>query len=245
MRPVTSVRIGLSRCHGKLSNYAKRYGLLEVDGNELPPLAALRKWRKQVPPSFAFSLLLPRPLAELQSGKAHAAALARSIEAATALQASVLVLATPPSVRPTKANVERIADLATKLPREAHLLAWEPSGLWNSDEVARVAAESGWLPVVDAAEHEVPPGAVVYTRLRAIGKATRLGPNRLQRLAEQLAGRREAFVIADATLGPKLVSSLDAAIDRVGTVRDVPLLFKPSQGLEDDGFDLEGFDEEQ
>jgi len=200
-----------------------------------------------VPPSFAFSLLLPRPLAELQVGKTQEDSLARSVEAARALQASVLVLATPPTVRPTKANVDRITELAAKLPRDAHLLAWEPSGLWSPEEIARVAASSGWLPVVDAAEHEVHPGPVVYTRLRAIGKATRLGPHRLQHIASELAGRREAFVVADPRIGPKLAASLEAALSRVGGERDIPLIFKPSQGIEHGGFDddLEGFDEEQ
>ncbi len=237
---MTSLRIGLSKWNGKLSNYAKRYGVLEVSGDELPPPSALRKWRRQVPPAFAFSVTLPRAVAELKSGKDRDDALKRALDAATALQASVLVLSTPASVRPTKANAERIVALAAELPRNGHVLAWEPAGLWSPEEVAAVAAASGWLAVVDAAEHEVPDGPIVYTRLRAIGKATRLGPNRLQRLGEQLAERHEAYVIADPSVAPKLASSLDAAIAKAGVDHSVPQLFKPSGE-----FDLGGLDEEQ
>lgn len=243
MRLVTSVRIGLNRCHGKLSNYAKRYGALELDGNELPPTATLRKWRKQVPPSFAFSILLPSPLAALGLGPAADEALERVMNAAKILQASALVLATPTSVRPTSTNIERIGALAAKLHGHGQHLAWEPSGIWTPEEVARVAAASGWLPVVDGAEHDIPSGAVVYTRLRAIGKATRLGPRRLRRLAAQLAGRREAFVIANPVLGPALAANLSSAIDQLGAEREIPMLFKPSSGAVD--FDFDAFDEEQ
>ncbi len=240
MPAVTSLRIGLSRWNGKLSNYAKRYGLLELNSDELPAPAPLRKWRRQVPPAFAFSLLLPRLVAELQTGAARDAALAGAIAAATALQASVLVLATPPSVRPTKANIERLAALAAALPKEGHLVAWEPSGIWSPEEVEQVSALFGWLAVVDAAEQEVPDGPIVYTRLRAIGKGNRLGPNRLQRVAEQLAGRREAYIVADQSVATRLKSGLAAAIDRAGVDHPVPQLFKPSTSL-----DLDGLDEEQ
>ncbi len=230
----------MNRWNGKLANYAKRYGVLELNSDDLPAPPALRKWRRLVSPAFAFSLVMPRVVAEFQTGATRDAALVKAVAAATALQASVLVLATPASIRPTKANVERFVALAEELPKNGQLVAWEPTGLWSPEETEQVCAMLGWLPVVDAAEHDVKDGPIVYTRLRAIGKASRLGPNRLQRLAEQLAGRREAFVIADPSIATKLASSLAAAIENAGVEHAVPQLFKPNPNL-----DLDGLDEEQ
>ena len=243
MRRVTRVHIGLNRWNGKLANYAKRYGLLELDGDELPPSNALRKWRRQVSKDFVFAILLPSAVATLAKGGARDDALRRARAAAFTLDAKVLVLATPPSVRPTRENIERLVDLAAVLREDGRAVAWEPSGIWSPEEVRRVVATTGWLPVVDGAEHEIPEGERVYTRLRAIGKATRLGPQRLQRLAAQLAEREEAYVIADASLGPKLLATLQAAIEHVAAEPLAARVFLPA-GAEDE--DLEGglFDDE-
>jgi len=211
---VTRVHIGLNRWNGKLANYAKRYSLLELDGDELPPSNALRKWRRHVPKDFVFAVRLPSAVATLATGGARDEALRRARGAAFTLDAKLLVLATPAGVRPTRENVERLVALASVLREDGRAVAWEPSGIWSPEEVRRVVATTGWLPVVDGTEHEIPSGERVYTRLRAIGKATRLGPQRLQRLAAQLAEREEAYVLADAPLGPKLLATLEAALDR-------------------------------
>ena len=79
--------IGLPQVRGKLANYAKRYGLVEVAAEAA---GKARSWRKQVPPSFAFSLVLPNAVAEGAPDAERA--LTRAMEAARHLQASVVLL---------------------------------------------------------------------------------------------------------------------------------------------------------
>jgi len=62
--------VGLPALHGTLASYAKRYDLLELRpvDESVPGPARLRKWREQVGPTFAFSVVLPRVLGELGTG---------------------------------------------------------------------------------------------------------------------------------------------------------------------------------
>jgi uncharacterized protein YecE (DUF72 family) len=223
---VSRLLIGLPRLTGKLGNYAKRYGMLELPAEAVG--AKARQWRKQGPPAFAFSLVLPAAVGELRDDGTE---LARALDTAHALEASCLVLRTPPAVRPTKENRERIIGLGGKLPRAGQLVAWEPAGLWSADDVAAVALAGGWLAIADAAEEELAPGPFAYTRIQAFGKAARLGTGRIERIAAQLAGRREAYVVADPVVAPKLVAALPAAVERVGAGASVPQLFRPTPSL--------------
>ena len=92
--------IGQPSLTGKLATYAKAFGMVEVRpvDTPLPGAKTLRKWREQVPPAFAFSVVLPRCVARLDDDEGVDDALARSLAAARSLEASCLLLATPASV---------------------------------------------------------------------------------------------------------------------------------------------------
>jgi uncharacterized protein YecE (DUF72 family) len=196
--------VGLPALHGDLEKYATRFELVELrlsteGGASAPKPATLRKWRKAVPPSFVFSVVLPRAVAALTPGPALDAELASALETAAALEARCLVLQTPPEVRPTAANKKRLAALFDRIPREGTVRCWEPSGLWERDETIATARAIGVLPVLDVA-HEVPaPGLILYTRLRALGKSSALGAAAVERIAERLRRRRESFVVVEGT----------------------------------------------
>jgi uncharacterized protein YecE (DUF72 family) len=197
---MTRLLVGHGRLKGTLERYAKRFSLLEVtfaDGHA-PKTATLRKWRKSVPPSFAFSVVLPPSVCSFSEGADDE--LARALEAATALEARCLVVPTSPEVRPTQANRERLLGLFSRLPRTGVLLAWEPSGLWEPEDVHFTARGIGALAVVDASQVDPPPGPIVYTRLRDIA-GTGLSARALDRVARRLSGRREAFVVVDGDRG--------------------------------------------
>ncbi len=238
--------IGQPSLTGKLATYAKAFGMVEVRpvDTPLPGAKTLRKWREQVPPAFAFSVVLPRCVARLDDDEGVDDALARSLAAARSLEASCLLLATPASVRPTKRNRQRIAALAERLPRDGQLLAWHAAGIWNDEEIMQTAADSGLLPVFDAAQQPLPPGPVVYTRIQALGNAARLGSERIERIADQLANRREAFVVVDRGIAKSLRRRLVEAVEqrRATAGASVPLIFLPSGAP---GSVLEADDEEQ
>jgi len=192
--------VGLPQLRGKLARYAERYDMVEVRplDTPLPAPAQLGRWREQVPPSFAFSVVLPRAVAELAPGPTLERALEHSLEVARALQARCLILSTPATVRPTKPNRERIMELGRRLPEHGHVIGWQPAGMWEVEDVFATAHRAGLLPVLDAARDPLPPGPIVYTRIQTMGQASQLGAASIERIVLQLQSRREAFVVVDA-----------------------------------------------
>jgi uncharacterized protein YecE (DUF72 family) len=237
---MSRIYIGLPQLEGKLTSYAKRYDLVEVRplDTPLPKPSALRRWREQAPPAFAFSVVLPQAVSTFDRSGGFEPALNLALETATALQAVCLVLATPPSLRPTQANRQRIIELAEKLPRGGQVLAWQPSGMWEPADVLATAAAAGYVPVFDAAQEPLGPGPVAYTRIRALGHAGRIGAGRIARIAEQLAERRLAYVVVDATIARKVKAGLGAALEQLPERRAIPAIFRR-------GDDLVADDEEQ
>lgn len=232
--------VGPATPRGDYSKLATRFGMAEIraDG-PLPRPATLRTWRRDAGPQFVFSVVLPRLVGTLVSTKESARALADALEAARLLEARCLLLQTPASVRPTNANRDRIAALVAKLPALAINIAWEPSGLWELEEIRATARLAQVLPVLDAAHQDLLPGSVVYTRLRALGGSARLGEKALDRAADQLATRREAFVVVE---NPSDVSRVKKALEGAAISGPLPgggVVVKPVPGR------LRAEDEEQ
>jgi uncharacterized protein YecE (DUF72 family) len=190
---------GLPALQGDLEKYASRFDLVELRPVDaaLPKPSTLRRWRKAVPPSFVFSVVLPRVVGELTPGAAFDAALATSLEIAAVLEARCVVLQTPAGVRPTVANKRRLHAVFERIPREGTVRCWEPAGIWEREEVIAAARTLGVLPVFDVAREAPATGPLLYTRLRALGKSTAFGAGTLGRIAERLRRRREAFVVVE------------------------------------------------
>lgn len=208
--------VGPATPKGDFAKIGARFGIVEVRADRpMPRAATLRAWRRDAGPQFVFSVVLPRSVSELGSGALRDPGIADTIEVARLLEARCILLATPPSVRPTNVYRDRIAALAEKLPKSPTMLAWEPSGLWEPEEIRQTARAAQVLPVLDAAQTELLPGSVVYTRLRALGGASRLGQRALEQTADQLRGRREAFVIVEnGADAHRTKVALEAALER-------------------------------
>lgn len=206
--------VGLPALQGDLKKYKNRFDLVEVRpvDTSLPRLATLRKWRKAVPPGFVFSVVLPRVVGELAGGKALDEALAAALEVAATLEARCVLLQTPPSLRPTAANRKKLADLFARVPTEGVVRCWEASGLWERDDILVTARGAGVLPVLDAAREALPQGPIAYTRLRALGTAASLGAGAVDKIAEELRGRREVFVVVEGPGAARLKDALSTAM---------------------------------
>lgn len=210
--------VGLPAPQGDLEKYATRFDMVEVRpvDTTVPKPGTLRKWRKTVPPSFVFSVVLPRAVGDLTPGAALDQALAASLEVGAALQARVVVLPTPPEVRPTATNRKRIAAIFDRIPPEGMVRCWEPAGIWEREEVIDFARSIGVLPVFDAAREALGPGPIAYTRLRALGKSATLGQATVERVAERLRKRREAFVVVEGSREAQRVKqALTAALAKM------------------------------
>lgn len=204
----TRFHIAAKQLKGGIAAYAKRFDFLEVqvlpaEGSTAdapkttPSLATLRKWRREVPPSFEFAVVAGPHLIRPKAGPEldHEVAVAKA--AIDALQARCLLLRTPADVTPSALWRERIKKLLGKLPTDVTQVAWEPSGPWETDEAALTAKRWGVTLVVDAARDPVPPGAVAYVRLRALGETRSYGLAALERVVKAVGERRDAYVVLE------------------------------------------------
>ncbi|MCC6556791.1 MAG: DUF72 domain-containing protein, partial [Polyangiaceae bacterium] len=206
--------VGLPALQGDIQKYRDRFDLVEVRpiDTSLPRQTTLRKWRRSVPPGFVFSVVLPRAVGELAAGEELDAALASSLEVASILEARCVLLQTPPSLRPTAANRRKIAALFERIPAEGVVRCWEASGLWEREDVIATARAAGAIAVLDAAREALPPGPIAYTRLRALGSSASLGAGTIEKVAEQLRGRREAFVVVEGPGAARAKAALVGAM---------------------------------
>lgn len=222
--------VGLAALTGDLRKIHERFDMVEVrqsDG-EWPKDATLRRWRKSVTPGFVFAVVLPPAVASLAPGAEGEAALVEALHVAALLESRCILLQTPPDVRPTSTNKKRIAALFEKVPSEGTVRCWEASGVWEAEDVITTARAARVLPVLDAAQDSLPSGPIVYTRLRALGKAA-ASARTIERLAAGLRGRREAFVVVeDPKEAAAVRSALPPLVAKARAGGGGPILVRPT-----------------
>lgn len=197
----TRLHIGAKELRGDVAAYAKRFDLLEVRGADAsnlklaPSDATLRRWRKAVTPQFEFSVVSGPNLGKLKAGDALETELAALLKTVTILEARVIVIATSTDVTPSKLWRDRLAKLLERLPRDASSVVWEPSGLWEIEDAAEQAKKWEITLGVDPARDPMPAGPVAYGRLRAAGGTRAFSTTTLQKVADTIGERRDAYVV--------------------------------------------------
>lgn len=172
----------------------------------LPKPGTLAKWRQKLPEGFELALRAPdacwqTPAGPLRPSKELDAGLAWLSEAADALQASMLVVATGPEVTTGARDRERLREYFARIPRkDARLLVWRASGLWEHQAVQSMARKLSVLGGFDAAEEPAPNEEVVYASLRAEGLRRSFSHAHLLDVLDKLegSGALRAFVTIES-----------------------------------------------
>jgi uncharacterized protein YecE (DUF72 family) len=195
----TRLHVGAKELRGEVAAYAKRFDLLEIRGVDASRLRTLRRWRKAVTPQFEFAVVGGPAIGKVKESDALEAELAAMLNTATILEARVLLIATSGDVTPSKLWRDRLARLIDRLPRDANSVVWEPSGLWEIEDAAAQAAKWGIILAVDPARDPMPAGSVAYGRLRASGGTRAYSTTALQKVANNIGDRRDAYVVFETT----------------------------------------------
>ena len=229
------LHIGAPKLVGSLENYSRKFGYLEVApfAAGAPSAATLRKWRKQVPPTFEFGVVMgPRASLLEDSDEARAEVIA-AIAVADALASKVFKLVTPRDVTPAPKWRARLAALVSQLPRDVHHIVWEPSGLWELEDATKLARELGLVLSVDPAKDEPPVGNVVFGCLRALGETRSFGEASLARVIVAVGLRKDFYLVLDTPAALREMATLkrlyadddgagDAPVSRVIRPRQAP-----------------------
>jgi uncharacterized protein YecE (DUF72 family) len=225
--------------------YFERLDMLEADVTfiEPPRDLALRKWHQDAPQGAAFTMLawqfitheastpgyerLAQPLAkelQLQVGNFRATpavkdAWQRTLAAAHTLSAEVVLFQSPPSFTPSLANQDAMrrffGEIVGERPKDL-VLAWEPRGMWEPNQAAKLAGELGLVYATDPLQLEVEPpeGPDAYFRLYGLGlHRNKIGDDAMDLIADMLDLYERAWIVFnnvekyhDATRFKKLIA---------------------------------------
>lgn len=199
----TRVHIGSKELRGDIAAYSKRFDLLEVRGVDAanlrlaPNPATLRRWRKAVTPQFEFAVVAGPSVGKLKASDALETELEAMLTTATTLESRLLVVPTAPDVTPSKLWRDRFAKFLERLPRDVATIVWEPSGLWEHEDAAVQAKAWGVVLSVDPSRDIVPVGQVAFARLRALGGTRSYSTAALEKIANAIGDRRDAYVVLE------------------------------------------------
>jgi uncharacterized protein YecE (DUF72 family) len=206
--------------------YFENLDLLEVDVTffEPPRDVALRRWRQEAPEGTGFAMLAWQaitheadtpgyarmthklsPEAKTQVGSFRATppvneAWQRTLAAARALGAEVILFQTPPTFTPTEANRNAMRRFFGEIAadHQGMALAWEPRGIWEPAQAATLAAELGLVYALDPLQLEVPPPdePQAYFRVHGLGiYRNKISDDMLEILADMAWGYERAWVV--------------------------------------------------
>lgn len=204
--------VGTTTLRGSIEKFG--LGLLEVQATPAMPRPSVLARYRETRPELAISLRL--------SADGTVPLLAhpdfpRALEGARAAQAVAVVLATGPRFAPTEPRRRELAEAAAALRDVARFVAWEPHGVWQTEEAERWAEGAEVLLVRDLTQADPPPGAIRYTRVRQLGMQSRITQGAVERLADALADSEEAYVIVEGdgarTLQSRLLPLLTGDLD--------------------------------
>ena len=208
------VRLGLCGFTIGAAAYFRRFPVVEVQQTfyEPPADATLERWRRRAPPGFEFTMKAwqlvthepssptyrrlrnpPAGIAEAGAFRTSPVVLAgwrRTLECASILRASAILLQCPRSFRPTEANARRMHDFFGTVDRpEGVRLLWEPRGEWPPELVRELCTELGLVHAVDPFVDATVTPEETYYRLHGIsGPRHVYTDDELRRLREMLPG---------------------------------------------------------
>ena len=172
----------------------------------LPRPRTLATWRKKLPDGFELALRAPDlcwqgPGGPLRPSKELDAGLLWLSEAADALEASMVVVATSAAVTTGARDRQRLRDYFARMsPAEGRLVAWKPTGLWEPEAVQSMAGSLRVLGGIDAIDDPAPSVDVIYATLLAEGLRRSFSHAQLLDVCDKLraAGGSRAYVTIES-----------------------------------------------
>jgi len=172
----------------------------------LPKPGTLAKWRQKLPDGFELALRAPdacwqSPAGPLRPSDELDAGLTWLSEAADALHASLIVVATGPSVTTGARDRERLRRYFARIPRaDERLLVWKPAGLWEPETVQAMASTLSVIGSFDAVDEPAPDADVIYASLLAEGLRRSFSHAHLLEVLDRIqsSGASRAFVTIES-----------------------------------------------
>ncbi|MEO7112191.1 MAG: DUF72 domain-containing protein [Polyangiaceae bacterium] len=188
----TILTVGCAGFPVPATRYFKEFLFVEVQETHvaLPGTGTIRRWKREAPEGFSFSLLAPREIGQegFRDGKVVESALKSLIEVSKELDARTAIFVAPPEFTNARGNKAAVKEFLQGVKKKFARVVWEPPPSWNVDEAAELAAEVGAIAARDPLMSGVSKDKIAYYRLPGpAGHKSRYEDPAIERLAELCA----------------------------------------------------------
>jgi uncharacterized protein YecE (DUF72 family) len=173
-----------------VSRYFGEFGSVEISDTELgiPGEGTVRRWLREAPPGFAFSLLAPKTIAEAGFDRSHATreAVENVGRLALRMEARAVVFAAPEGFRFTSARRSAVGAFVDWLPDNYPPIVLDLPA-WKPEQVASVGDKRSVVVAHDPLTEALPSdgGALSYLRLPGpAGYRSRYDDEAIERIAQ-------------------------------------------------------------
>src|SRR5262245_35400529 len=180
------IRVGCAGFSIPQTRYFREFMLLEVQETHtgVPGEGTLRRFQREAPEGFVFTMLAPRDPAGFSDSKEWRQHLTGVLAFGKALGVEVLVFLSPPEYAPTKPNRAQLRAFFEKLPRRGLTFVWEPPPGWSKTESAAIGSDNDLIVAVDPlAVSSFDKGRAYFRMPGPAGRRSRYEDGALQDLA--------------------------------------------------------------
>jgi uncharacterized protein YecE (DUF72 family) len=183
------ITIGCAGFPVPATRYFKEFLFVEVQDTHVtqPGTGTIRRWRREAPPGFAFSLLAPRDIGTegFREGKVTETALKNMIDVGRELDAQMAVFVAPAEMTASRANKAAVRDFLAGVKRKLKRVIFEPPPSWDADDASALALEAGATASRDPLANGTTKEAFGYYRLPGpAGHKSRYEDPAIERLGE-------------------------------------------------------------
>jgi uncharacterized protein YecE (DUF72 family) len=180
------IKVGCAGFSIPQTRYFREFMLLEVQETHtgVPGEGTLRRWQREAPDGFVFTMLAPRDAAGFSDSKEWRLHLNGVLGFGKALGVKTLVFLSPPDYAATKVNRAQLRAFFGKLPHKGRTFVWEPPPGWSQTEAAAVGADNDLVVAVDPLASPRFDATRAYFRMPGpAGRRSRYEDGALQQLA--------------------------------------------------------------
>jgi uncharacterized protein YecE (DUF72 family) len=182
------------------TRYFKELLFVEVQDTHVtqPGTGTVRRWRREAPSGFAFSVLAPRDIGQegFRPGKIVEGAVRNLCEVAKELDAQTAVFSAPPDFTASRANKTAVKEFLASMKRKFKRVVWEPPPAWDADDAQALAVEGGATAARDPLASGTTSAAFAYYRLPGpAGHKSRYEDPAIEKLGEIAAAAKNEHAI--------------------------------------------------
>lgn len=183
------ITIGCAGFPVPATRYFKEFLFVEVQETHVavPGAGTVRRWRREAPEGFVFSMLAPREIGQesFRAGTVTDNAMKNLSDVGKELLATVAVFVAPPELTSNRANKAAVKEFLASVKGKFDHIVWEPPVTWDADDAQTLAESVGATAARDPLHTGTSKAKWAYYRLPGpAGHKSRYEDPAIERLAD-------------------------------------------------------------